>query len=228
MVLLSLIPLPRPPVTVPFMPPVGPPVMLLFSFKFTHPSPLHSGLRVTVGTDVGAEKGCLSRADPAGRTTAGLPPPPAPANSLSEDQMTTAAAAAAAAAAESNTGLLPQLSQSSLPSHRECNVPPALASAVASTGKDSHGGALTSAHAADKAGSGAAGAANATTLLPPAAVDGEGGEGGQGRSGRPETSGGGEGGQDDNVPAINTHPSKRKEEGNSLISSASQASEPTA
>ena len=55
MVLLSLIPLPRPPVTVPFMPPVGPPVMLLFSFKFTHPSPLHSGLRVTVGTDVGKE-----------------------------------------------------------------------------------------------------------------------------------------------------------------------------
>ena len=75
MVLLSLIPLPRPPVTVPFMPPVGPPVMLLFSFKFTHPSPLHPGLRVTVGTDDGkegraggVEKGCLSRADPAERT----------------------------------------------------------------------------------------------------------------------------------------------------------------
>ena len=55
MVLLSLIPLPRPPATVPFMPPVGPPVMILFSFKFTHPSPLHSGLRVTVGTDDGKE-----------------------------------------------------------------------------------------------------------------------------------------------------------------------------
>jgi hypothetical protein len=142
--------------------------------------------------------------------------------------MTTAAAAAAATAAESNTGLVPQLSQIRLPSYRECNVPPAFASAAASTGKDSHGRALTIAHAADKAGSGAAGSANATTLLPPAAVDGAGGEGGQGRSGRPETSGGGEGGQDDNVPAINSHPSKRQEEGNSLISSASHASELTA
>ena len=230
----------------------------------------------------GAEKGCLSRADPAERTPSksassapadrrsGNKTRPAAGTMTAADAGSGATAAALAGEAASAPGSAKQLDgdrgggvggggggafeagrcgqgcqggmhdkvggQRSIRRHVTFAAIPSPAEASADSRSQRnqsatrlHGGSLTIAHA-DIAGSGAAGAANATILSPPAADDGAGGEGGQGQSERHEATGGGEGGQNGNAPFINftSRPKKISNEGNSLISSASHASEPTA